>query len=154
MIQIRKFKQEDKRHVLNIQLIKEQNIFTETPKDFISDTDGNITRFVICFDNSIVGYFKIDSAFNLEILGENKGVGLRSFAIDCRHQGKGIGKTSVSLLADAISTEFPDFNWVYLTVNCRNKAACQTYLKGGFEDTGTLYHGGPVGPQHIMRKAL
>ncbi|MDF4602937.1 GNAT family N-acetyltransferase, partial [Vibrio parahaemolyticus] len=24
----------------------------------------------------------------------------------------------------------------------------------GFEDTNELYHGGPVGPQHIMRQPL
>ncbi|MDF4902775.1 GNAT family N-acetyltransferase, partial [Vibrio parahaemolyticus] len=28
------------------------------------------------------------------------------------------------------------------------------YLKAGFEDTNELYHGGPVGPQHIMRQPL
>ncbi|KKD58826.1 hypothetical protein RN22_19240 [Grimontia sp. AD028] len=155
MTAIRKFKQEDKYDVFKIFLAEEQVKFTAPPENFISDVDENITRFLIVQDDVIVGYFKIDSAFNSEIVSDgNTGVGLRSFAIDCRYQGKGIGKKAVSLLADSISLEFPDVSWLYLTVNCKNMVAYQTYLKGGFEDTGSLYHGGPVGPQHVMRMKL
>ncbi len=33
----------------------------------------------------------------------------------------------------------------------QNQAARACYLKGGFEDHGEQYLGGPAGPQHIMR---
>ncbi|CZF85415.1 GNAT family N-acetyltransferase [Grimontia marina] len=155
MTAIRKFKREDESDVLEIILVEEQVKFTASPEHFISDVDENIIRFLIVQDDLIVGYFKIDTAFNSEIVGTgNRGVGLRSFAIDRRYQRKGIGKKAVSLLADSIALEFPDVSWLYLTVNCKNAAAYQTYLKGGFEDTGSLYQGGPVGPQHVMRMRL
>ncbi|WP_281545227.1 GNAT family N-acetyltransferase [Grimontia sp. SpTr1] len=155
MTAIRKFKQKDEYDVLKILLAEEQVKFTAPPENFISDVEENINRFLIVHDDLIVGYFKIDTAFNSEIVGDGiTGVGLRSFAIDRRYQGKGIGKKAVSLLADSISLEFPDVSWLYLTVNCKNTVAYQTYLKGGFEDTGSLYHGGPVGPQHVMKLML
>ncbi|WP_325893058.1 GNAT family N-acetyltransferase [Grimontia sp. NTOU-MAR1] len=155
MIAIRKFKQEDEISVLAILLAEEQVKFTSPPENFVSDTKKNIFRFVISSDNTLVGYFKIDDNFSSEVLGEkNAGVGLRSFAIDRRYQGKGIGKKAVSIIANSISEEFTTYEWVYLTVNCKNKAAYHTYLKGGFEDTGELYLDGPIGPQHIMRAKL
>ncbi|EOD77739.1 Histone acetyltransferase HPA2 [Grimontia indica] len=155
MITIRKFKQEDEIDVLAILLEEEQVKFTASPENFVSDIEANIVRFVIAKDDTLVGYFKIDNDFHSDILGEdNAGVGLRSFAIDRRYQGKGIGKKAVSILASSISEEFKTFTWAYLTVNCKNEVAYQTYMKGGFEDTGELYLGGPVGPQHIMRAKL
>lgn len=53
-------------------------------------------------------------------------------------------------LPSYLNESYPERSAVYLTVNCRNVAAYQCYLKAGFQDTGNLYHGGPAGPQHIM----
>ena len=39
---------------------------------------------------------------------------------------------------------------IVLTVNCNNAAALALYLRAGFRDSGTLYHGGRSGPQHLL----
>ncbi|MGU3192760.1 GNAT family N-acetyltransferase, partial [Vibrio cholerae] len=79
------------------------------------------------------------------------GLGLRFFVIDKSQQGKGLGTKAVKALFDYLKKSYPSFKSVYLTVNCQNQAARTCYLKGGFEDNGERYLGGPAGPQHIMR---
>jgi len=48
----------------------------------------------------------------------------------------------------------PGATRLVLTVNVTNPRAIRTYLKAGFCDTGRLYHGGRLGPQHVLELAL
>ncbi|UXU74445.1 MULTISPECIES: hypothetical protein [unclassified Paracoccus (in: a-proteobacteria)] len=41
-----------------------------------------------------------------------------------------------------------------LTVNQVNPGARAVYLAAGFVDGGEMYHGGRIGPQHILRLSL
>ncbi|CAM2834384.1 GNAT family N-acetyltransferase [Moritella viscosa] len=79
------------------------------------------------------------------------GVGLRTFAIDFNQQGKGLGTSSVKALFPYLKENDSSYNFVYLTVNCKNPGARVCYLKGGFEDTGKQYLNGAAGPQYIMQ---
>ena len=78
----------------------------------------------------------------------------RGFLIDQKHQGKGYGKKAAILLNNYILENYPRFKGIVLTVKCKNKAAYNCYKSAGFFDTNELYHGGPAGPEHIMRMKL
>jgi len=39
-------------------------------------------------------------------------------------------------------------------VNTSNPRAIRTYLRSGFIDTGRLYYGGRLGPQHVLQLSL
>ncbi|GAM64435.1 histone acetyltransferase HPA2 [Vibrio ishigakensis] len=59
----------------------------------------------------------------------------------------------VQQLPRFLQETYSDYHAVYLTVNCKNPAAFQCYLKAGFVDTEELYLGGDAGPQHVMKRA-
>jgi RimJ/RimL family protein N-acetyltransferase len=80
--------------------------------------------------------------------------GLEGYFIDQRFQGKGYGKQALAAIRQWLKAEQPEYQRLNLTVNIRNTPAIQAYLKGGFEDTGELYHGGRSGPQHIFTMKL
>ena len=152
MVSIEKLIPEHKINVRKISLSEEQAKYTALPDEFLADERGNNERFVILLDGIVVGYFKIEREFSSQLeTCEEHAIGLRKFAIDANHQGKGLGKATVLLLGEMAKNHFPDSDWLYLTVNCKNTVAYQCYLKGGFEDTHEHYLGGPNGPQHIMR---
>ena len=48
----------------------------------------------------------------------------------------------------------PDATYLALTVNVSNERAIRAYLRAGFTDTGRLYYGGRLGPQHVLELAL
>ena len=49
---------------------------------------------------------------------------------------------------------YPDATRLALTVNTSNPRAIRVYLRSGFTDTGRLYYGGRLGPQHMLELAL
>ena len=81
-------------------------------------------------------------------------LGIRGFLIDYRHQGQGIAKQALRELPSYAAANYFKFQHLYLTVNCRNLPAYHLYLKSGFQDSGELYWGGSVGPQHIMSQRI
>ena len=81
-------------------------------------------------------------------------IGLRSFFIDSRWQGQGLGTLAlVAVLRDVVQRR-PAARAMVLTVNARNTPALALYRRAGFRETGGLYHGGRSGPQHVMLCAL
>ena len=48
----------------------------------------------------------------------------------------------------------PDATHLALTVNTSNPLAIRVYLRSGFTDTGRLYYGGRLGPQHVLELPL
>lgn len=141
--------------VKSIELTEEQIQFAGTAQDFLKDKNESVLLYIIKSDNHVVGFFKIDTAYpkTYEFCPSGN-VGLRAFAIDKKQQGKGLGTKAVKALLNFYQDQNNGNSHIYLTVNCKNPAARVCYLKGGFEDTGELYLGGPAGPQHIMRAQI
>lgn len=141
--------------ILNIQADNEQIAFSASPQAFLETRVDGLLPFVICNERQVIGYFKLDTllSLNQNYCPENR-IGLCTFLIDKRMQGKGLGIKSVIKIIEYVKTHFKQYDYLYLTVNCKNPAAYHCYLKSGFEDTQELYFGGPVGPQHIMRVSL
>lgn len=110
---------------------------------------------VILADGAVVGFFLTDMTYQHAYdFCEAETLGFRAFFIDQRFQGQGLGTRAMSVIKSFIQSTYPAFNWLYLTVNCKNPVARHCYEKVGFEDTQTFYYGGNAGPQHIMRLGL
>ncbi|MBM7035043.1 GNAT family N-acetyltransferase [Vibrio ulleungensis] len=155
MITLSKLTQSDITPLKAVQLAPEQVKFAATAEEFLADTVDTTHLHVIKWQGDVVGFFKLDVAYaEYYEFCPSDGVGLRSFALDSRQQGKGIGTKSVVALISYLRSQYSHYRYVYLTVNCQNPAAISCYLNAGFEDTLELYHGGAAGPQHIMRKQL
>lgn len=151
MIVLEKLQAEDSKKVLALELSAEQVKFAGTVQDFLSDESATTHLHIIKHDNKVVGFFKLDVAYfaSYDFCPED-GIGFRAFAIDKNQQGQGIGSATISLLFAYIKRHYPEFNSVYLTVNCKNTRAKTCYLKGGFDDTGKTCDAGVWGAQHIM----
>ncbi len=141
--------------VKNIQLSDESVRFASSADDYLLDSSDTTHRYVIKQYDLVVDFFKLDVAYasTYRFCSKNS-IGLRTFAVDQRQQGKGLGTRTVEALLCYLAKHYQTYDFVYLTVNCKNPAAIACYRKGGFEDTGELYLGGQAGPQHVMRRKI
>ncbi|URX63573.1 GNAT family N-acetyltransferase [Luteibacter anthropi] len=107
-------------------------------------------------DGAVVGYVRIDRT--AAALGDSPfvagAVALRSFLIDAHRQGRGLGTRALAAIAAYVAGRHPDRQRILLTVNVRNEGAVRAYARAGYVDSGTLYHGGSAGPQHVMWASL
>ena len=151
MIQIKAYSNEYYEHVSRLCISQEQEQFAGTANDFLETTKQGMHQKIIFHNNLLIGVFNIDTIYsqNYSFAGTNS-LGLRALFIDESHQGKGYGVLSMLALKSYLQTEYTDYQTLYLTVNCRNPAARNCYLKANFIDNGELYYGGAAGPQHIM----
>lgn len=110
---------------------------------------------VVMRDGQAVGFFKIDRGFASHYdFASGRDLGLRGVMIDRAEQGRGTGKAAMRALGPYLEWFYPEARACVLTVNVSNPAARAIYLAGGFQDEGQLYHGGNIGPQHILRLRL
>lgn len=125
--------------------------FVGTVEEVLLNADDNVHPHLVIVDERVVGIFLIDTLYSAQYRFAHTGsLGFRAFLIDAGEQGKGYGRDTIKNLEDYLRCHYPDHGAIYLTVNCKNLAAKQCYLKYGFKDQGELYHGGAAGPQHIM----
>lgn len=138
-----------------LSVASEQLEFTGTVADALAGVGDARHPHGIWLDQSLVGFFIVDTRFDLEFdFCESGSLGIRTFLIDSRRQGQGLGKAAAKALTLYLAEAYPVSAKVWLTVNCRNQAAYRCYEQGGFADTGDLYLGGAAGPQHVMRQPL
>ncbi|NVC95947.1 GNAT family N-acetyltransferase [Vibrio natriegens] len=156
MISIEKYSDKWKSQVGFLSVKQEQAEFTVSNVDDVIPTlQQHEHPFLIIENDKVVGFFLLDLSYSETYnFGNEKALGIRSLLIDQRSQGKGIATQAIKLLPDYVRSNYPDFQSLELTVNCRNKAAYHCYSKCGFADTGKLYLGGPAGPQHIMQRDI
>ncbi len=110
---------------------------------------------LIISNDQVVGFFLLDTRYSESYhFCSSDAIGVRALLIDQRFQGQGFAVQAILAMPAYVSKHYPAFNSMYLTVNCRNKPAYKCYLKCGFKESTELYHGGPVGPQHIMSHSL
>ena len=117
--------------------------------------EGSQAMAILCGDEPI-GFYRIErhprSIADRDF--ERATLGLRSFFIDARWQGQGLGTLALVAVMRDLKQRHPDACDVVLTVNVRNTSALALYRRAGFQETGGLYHGGRSGPQHVMLGAL
>lgn len=151
-VNVRKLKHSDLDSVKNISVNADQLKYVGTVEELLKDPPESWHFHVVTDDDEIVGFFNIDVGYsqNHPFARPNE-IGLRAFFIDAASQGRGYGKSATEALGSYLKQEYSQYPSVALTVNCKNKSAYICYLRGGFDDTGELFHGGKAGPQHIMR---
>lgn len=133
----------------------EQLEFTGTIAEALDRLGDSRHPHGIWLDDLLVGFFIIDTDFAAEFEFCSEGaLGIRTFLIDSRRQGQGLGKAAARALLPFLQVAYLQRASVWLTVNCRNRGAYHCYETAGFTDTGALYEGGAAGPQHVMRMAL
>ncbi|RCX01073.1 GNAT family N-acetyltransferase [Marinomonas foliarum] len=156
MVTIEKMTTQHLAEVITLGVVEAQKQFVGSIDDILKNANAQIRPHVIFAEDQIVGFFLIDTTYaeKYDFVSQSHSIGLRSFFIDKKYQGKGYAKQAILALSNYLSEAYPNHSTIYLTVNCQNPIAKGLYLKGGFEDTNTLYHGGAAGPQHIMVKAL
>lgn len=109
--------------------------------------------FLICDGELPIGFFALDfqeDRHRAYTQGDSHFCILRNFFIDQHWQGKGLASKSLQLLPDFIRQHFPQIKKIYLTVNEKNPAAQNVYLKHGFTALTLRYMGGSAGPQVVM----
>lgn len=124
--------------------------FADLPAKVLADHPGR-EGHVILADGEPAGFFAIDTDYGAAHEFAPEGViGVRMFSVDHAQQGRGIASAACGAMKAYFARAYPGVAQCWLTVNCRNPGARRVYEKGGFRDTGALYHGGGFGPQHIM----
>ncbi|SHO58942.1 GNAT family N-acetyltransferase [Vibrio quintilis] len=146
------------RHLPEVSRLKvndDQLPFVGHIQEILTIISGTVYPHLVMAGEQVAGFFLIDTAYGDQYDFAPVGcLGLRAFFIDQKFQGLGCGKQAVRLLPAYLQSEYPAYQEVYLTVNCRNPGARHCYLSADFQDTNALYSGGSAGPQHIMKLVL
>ena len=121
----------------------------------ILDRTPGLTFHEILADGRRIGMVKLDPRYHeRHDFAAVNDIGVRGVLIDRDHQGQGHGVAAMAALSPYAAGLFPQATSLVLTVNTDNTRAYRTYLRAGFHDTGALYTGGTLGPQHILRCPL
>lgn len=144
--------------VLGVAVHPDQLPFVGRVGDSLADVEvcPGSDALALLVDDAVVGYVRIDrraSALGDLPLAEGA-VALRSFMIDARRQGEGLGRRALAAIHAWIDGRHPDRERIVLTVNVRNEAAVYVYRAAGYRESGELYHGGLAGPQHVFWRPL
>ncbi len=156
MVTIEKYTPERYEQMCELSVLEEQTQFTVADVgDMLKCLEPTELPHLILLEDTVVGCFLFDTGYSdkYDFCPKNT-LGVRALLVDHRFQGQGIAKQAISQFSQFARSHFPTFQALYLTVNCRNRAAYECYIKAGFEDTTKRYLGGPVGPQHIMKQVL
>ncbi|BFI94552.1 MAG: GNAT family N-acetyltransferase [Rhodanobacter sp.] len=158
IVHVRSVTPELREAVLCLRVRAVQDDFVSPPALTLPDAEQcpGSQPMAILLDDTVIGYYRIDRSAR-SLAGRNEdaeALGLRSFQLDAAWQGRGLGARALqALLADLVQRH-PQARRVVLTVNCGNTAALALYRRAGFADSGTLYHGGRSGPQHLLWRHL
>ncbi len=156
MISLQPMSSQHLNQVSELHVAEEQLKFVGTMEEILVNVDNKVHPHVMVNESDkVVGFFLVDTTYgeqyDFAVCGA---LGLRAFFVDTRYQGSGYGKQAVAALHSYLQKCYERFEFIYLTVNCKNPGAYRCYELNGFKDNGELYHGGPAGPQHIMKMSL
>ncbi|MDO1529589.1 GNAT family N-acetyltransferase [Fulvimonas sp. R45] len=144
--------------VLKMHVRPAQDGFVSPPARTLPDAEQcpGSEPMAILLGDTPVGYYRIERSAR-GITGRDAdadALGLRSFQLDAAWQGRGLGLPALDALLADLALRHPQARRVVLAVNRDNAAALALYLRAGFADSGTLYHGGRSGPQHLLWRPL
>jgi GNAT superfamily N-acetyltransferase len=106
-------------------------------------------------DGVPVAFFILDTGHDVALYESRPGtVGVRALYVDRHHQGQGVGTAMLRAMPALARALYPDAVRLALTVNVNNPVAVHAYLRTGFADTGRIYRGGALGPQHVLVRDL
>ena len=118
----------------------------------LAERDPRRRAFALVEDGRPVGFLVLDETPSEALPSAD--LLLRGFLVDAAEQGRGVAGRMLAELPRVVAEHVPHARTVVLTVNARNPAALQVYLRAGFVDTGEPYLGGSAGPQHVLVRTL
>ncbi len=139
--------------VLALAPLPEQEPFSGAARDTLPAAELAPGRYgvVALLDGEPFGFLMLDVGPEVRVYAPGDGVvGVRGVYVDAAHQGRGLGTAMLLALPAFARARHPDAARLALTVNVSNPRAIRAYLRAGFTDTGRLYHGGRLGPQHVL----
>ncbi len=144
-------------HVMALAPLPEQEPFSGAARDTLPAAELTPGRVgvVALADGVPFGFLMLDVGPEVRVYAPGDGiVGVRGVYVDAASQGRGLGTEMLLALPPFARERYPDATHLALTVNTSNPRAIRVYLRSGFTDTGRLYYGGRLGPQHVLELAL
>lgn len=151
---LRPYQAADLTELSTYQLDQNQSAYSRSPyeaivlaKQLAVPTRHGVTLW---HDGSAVGFFILDSGPERSEFSDNDdALLLRSFSINPKYQGQGLGHQVMAGLPDYCMAYLPECCEVVLGVNQHNQPAYELYLSHGFVDLGRTRIG-PSGPQYML----
>jgi RimJ/RimL family protein N-acetyltransferase len=144
--------------VLGLRVRAGQEAFAGTVAVSLPDAEQcpGSTPMAILRGDAPIGYYRLEHDAR-SVAARDYGVpalGLRSFFLDQGWQGRGLALPALAAACADLPGRHPQARLLVLAVHRQNLAAVALYLRGGFVDSGALYHGGRAGPQRLLWRAL
>ena len=76
---------------------------------------------------------------------------IRHFAIDSRHQNRGVGGLAMSAIVEHVERDRPQCRKILLSFHPENAPARRLYARAGFVDTGQQHEGEPVWALELLQ---
>ena len=143
--------------VMALAPLPEQEPFSGASRDTLPAAELTPGRIgvVALADGVPFGFLMLDVGADVRVYAPGDGVvGVRGVYVDAASQGRGLGTAMLRALPAFARARYPDATRLALTVNLSNPRAIHVYRRAGFTDTGRLYYGGRLGPQHVLELAL
>jgi GNAT superfamily N-acetyltransferase len=143
--------------VLALAPLPEQEPFSGVARDTLLAAEVTPGRIGVAalLDGVPFGFLMLDVGPEVRMYAPGEGVvGVRGVYVDAASQGRGLGTQMLLALPPFARERYPGATSLALTVNTSNPRAIRVYRRAGFVDTGRLYYGGRLGPQHVMELAL
>ncbi|WP_312903122.1 GNAT family N-acetyltransferase [Chryseobacterium taichungense] len=157
MVKLKFFEQKDFPEV-SYTLDENQLQYTATAEQAlkrIEERKDTLAFPITIFENDEpAGFFVLDFGNDkLELTDNHNSMLLRSFSINPKRQGKGIGKAAMVQVDEFVRENFKDCDEIVLAVNQNNISAYRLYLAVGYQYEGKTRIG-RSGPQYLMSKKL
>lgn len=138
--------------VLELAPLRSQLRFSGRPSETLPAAEADPARRPVAMveRGCPVGFFVLHRGPVAGLAPGPADVLVRGFMVDAAHQGRGVATAALARLPEFATAAEPQTQRLVLGVNVRNHVARHTYLRAGFEDTGHLFLGGALGPQHVL----
>lgn len=143
--------------VMALAPLAEQEPFSGAARDTLpaAELTPGRTAIVALAEGVPFGFLMLDVGPEVQAYAPGPGVvGVRGVYVDAASQGRGLGTAMLRALPAFARERHPGATHLALTVNTSNPRAIRAYLRAGFADTGRLYYGGRLGPQHVLEQPL
>ncbi|MBX5320002.1 MULTISPECIES: GNAT family N-acetyltransferase [Staphylococcus] len=148
---IKAYKSELYHQVANLEVLESDSKFTKTPLENIKSAQEDADRHptLVMKDGVCVAFFTLHEGDGPKDYTDNsQAIFFRSFSVDQRYRGRGIGKRTIELLPSYVKDCYPHINEITLAVNTDNKRAIDLYQQAGYQHT---HDSELVGrPVHVM----
>lgn len=125
--------------IQSIQLSEEDARYTKTPLENLESAKANENRHptFVMEGGKCVAFFTLHEGDGPAPYSTNpKAIFFRSFTVDARYRGKGVGKRVIHQLSTYIKDTYPHINEILLTVNIDNPRAIHLYEQAGYLHIG------------------